>query len=474
LYLTLKKLKAENLAVYIPNRLHEGYGMNKEAVAELKKNGTELIITVDCGITNLAEVELAKQSGIKVIVTDHHLTGTELPAAEAIICPTVKTETYPNKNLAGVGVAFKLAQALLKNDEQNNDAFEKWLLDLVAIGTVADCVPLIGENRTLVKWGLLVLGKTQRLGLREMMASAKISAPLSTFNIAFQIAPRLNAAGRMDHANTAFELLITNDEAEAIAICNELNEKNQLRQKTTGAMLNIAEEQIGVPDDNDKILFSVFDGWSPGLVGLVAGKLSEKWHRPVLVMGKMGEEYIGSGRSVEEFDITAALQECQEYLKSFGGHREACGLTIQGEDNYKNFLVKIKKIAGEKLKGVELSPNIMIEAEIDFEEASWALIDELNKFEPFGEENNEPLFMTSQLKVLEVATMGANKQHLRMQLTQEKNKIRRKFVAFRGAEKWANKLKVGDEVDAAYNLAVNEWNGNREIEMRVADIKQNF
>ena len=356
LNLTLKRMGVKNLSFYIPNRLNEGYGMNKEAVKEIAKEKNDLVITVDCGITNLEEVELAKEKGMQVIITDHHLPGEKLPKADAIICPTLKNEKYPFKNLAGVGVAFKLAQALLTEYKHNNEAFEKWLLDLVAIGTVADVVPLLGENRTLVKWGLLVLNKTQRMGLKELIEGANLKRPLGTYNIGFQIAPRLNAAGRMDHANTAYELLVTQDEAEAIAIVNDLNKKNQSRQKVTEEMLKISLEQIGEPKDKDKILFSSYDGWSPGLVGLAAGKLCDKFHRPVIVLarlpapersdggqGKIGDKYVGSGRSIQEFDIIQALSECSQYLEEFGGHRQACGLTVIGEENYIRLIEKMQK-----------------------------------------------------------------------------------------------------------------------------------
>ena len=255
LYLSLKRIGKENLSIYIPNRLKEGYGMSRGAVKELIKKKVDLIITCDCGITNIEEARLAKEAGVKLIITDHHLPGNELPEAEAIICPTVKGEKYPFKKLAGVGVAFKLAQALLREGE-NSQAFEKWLLDLVAIGTVADIVPLLGENRILVKWGLLVLNKTQRLGLKELIKSINVKGGLGTYNIGYQIGPRLNAAGRMDHANIAYDLLITDDEAEAIAIANDLNGKNKERQKATDEMMKLSLEQIGEPGDKDKILFS--------------------------------------------------------------------------------------------------------------------------------------------------------------------------------------------------------------------------
>ncbi len=470
LYLVLKKMGAKNLSVYIPNRLIEGYGMNKKAVEEIAQVGTNLIITCDCGIGNVTEISLAQSKGMQVIVTDHHLPSSEIPSADAIICATVPGEKYPFKKLAGVGVAFKVAQALLSEDEKNK-AFEKWLLDIVAIGTIADMVPLFGENRVLAKWGLLVLNKTQRLGLQELISSINAKGVLSSYNIGFQIAPRLNAAGRMDHANTAYELLITDDEAEAMAIVNDLNSKNRERQKVTEEMMKISLEQIGEPTENDKILFSHYDKWSPGLVGLVAGRLNDKFNRPVLVFGKDGDKYVGSGRSIAEFDITHALGECHEFLEEFGGHTQACGLTIIGDDNFKKFKLAIKKIAQDKLKNVELIPSLDIEAEIKLSQANWELIDALDKFAPFGEGNSEPLFVTHNLEICDMITMGNSNQHLRLDLKDNSLEKCKKFVGFNLVEKWINEIKIGDKIDVVYKLSVNEWNGNREIEFMIKDIK---
>ena len=439
MYLTLQKIGAKNLSVYIPNRLHEGYGLNMEAVKELVQRGTDLIMTVDCGITNVDEVKTAQEQGIQVIVTDHHLTGKKLPPAAAIICPTVEGEKYPFKNLAGVGIAFKVAQALLRKSSGNYNAFEKWLLDFVAIGTVADMVPLLGENRTLVKWGLLVLNKTQRLGLRELIEVMGARGQLDSYHIGFQIAPRLNAAGRMDHANTAYELLITNDEAEALAIAADLNEKNRQRQKVTEEMMKISLEQLGEVSDKQKILFSQYDGWSPGLVGLVAGRLSDKFSRPVIVFGKMGDKYVGSGRSIEEFDITQALSECAEYLESFGGHKQACGVTVIGEDNFRKFKQKISQIAEKKLVQTELKPALLIEAEIKLAQVDWQLVDSLNKFSPFGELNAEPVFVSYNLNVYDIVNMGTNGQHLKLLLDDGSYGRPRKFVGFNLVDKWKNK-----------------------------------
>jgi len=472
LYNTLKRLQAENIGFYIPDRINEGYGMNTASVRELAKQGANLVITVDCGISNFEEIELAKKLGMDVIVTDHHTSPEKLPPADHIICPTVKTEKYPFSSLAGVGVAFKLAQALLRTDQSNNEAFEKWLLDLVAIGTVADCMPLLGENRTLVKWGLLVLNKTERLGLQELIQASRIKRELDSHSIGFQLAPRLNAAGRMDHANTALELLITEDEAEALAIATDLGQKNQHRQQKTEDMLKISLSQIGEPKHGDKILFSSYQDWSPGLVGLVAGKLADKFSRPVIVFGRSGDKYIGSGRSIPEFDITAALNQCQQYLSEFGGHSQACGLTIKGEQNFNQFKQAIYDLATGKLAGVELAPSIQAEAVISLSEANWDLVDNLAQFAPFGEANEEPLFITRNLIIESMDTIGNRNNHLRLYLKDNTINLAKKFLAFGQAEEWRHKAKPGDRIDVVYSLSINQWNGSREIQFKIKDIKK--
>ena len=471
LHLTLKRIGAENIHIHIPNRLSEGYGIKEKAINELIKSKTDLIISVDCGITAVEEIKKARDAQIKVIVTDHHLPADKLPEADALIVPTVKGDKYPFKKLAGVGVAFKLAQALLRKGE-GNEAFEKWLLDLVAIGTVADVVPLLGENRTLVKWGLLVLNKTQRPGLRELIDSISAKGTLTTYNIGYQIAPRINAAGRMEHANTAYELLVTDDEMEAIAITNDLNKKNTTRQKTTEEMMKISLGQIGEPKDSEKILFSQYDGWSAGLVGLAAGKLSDKFSRPVIVFGKMGDKYVGSGRSIEELNIVEALHECREFIEEFGGHEQACGLTIVGEDNYKKFVAKMAKVVASKLKGVKLQPSIQVETEIRLGDANWDLVDSMAKFEPFGEGNKEPVFMAKKLEVLDRDVIGSTGKHLRFYLKDKSIDKGKKFLAFNKVAEWG-KIKIGDTVDGVFTVSVNEWNGNREIEFKLIDLKNN-
>ncbi|MFH1427947.1 MAG: single-stranded-DNA-specific exonuclease RecJ [Patescibacteria group bacterium] len=333
LYEVLSTLKAK-CEIYIPDRVSEGYGLNKEAIEEIAKMGAKLIITVDGGIRNKEEVEYGLKKDLEIIITDHHVPpekAEDLPAC-LILNPLADVD-YPNKKLAGVGVAFKLAQAIITkaklDDEIKNKLVDK-VLDLVAIGTVADCVSLTGENRIFVKLGLEILNKTNRLGLQELIKVAKINnnKDLDTWNIGWQIGPRLNAAGRMEHANSAFELLITRNVDEAKAIARRLNDKNNERQKITNQIAEEIEQEISKKDDL-KIIIAINkkeQGWPEGIIGLVAGRICEKYYLPTLVITKTEEGYKGSGRSIPEFNIVEAILKNSKYLEKYGGIRLLAGL----------------------------------------------------------------------------------------------------------------------------------------------------
>ena len=481
---TLRQLGAEYVEVFIPHREIDGYGLNMETVQNIMNSKINLVLTVDCGITGGPEITKLKEAGIDTIVTDHHMEPEELPQdAVAILNCSLEVEKYPFKKLAGVGVAFKLCQALLKDTD--NEAFEKWLLDLVALGTIGDISPILGENRTLVKYGLMVLNKTSRLGLRELIRTCSLSNghdpnddvplgqdiyDLSVRNISYQLVPRLNAVGRIDHANLAYKLLTTEDEVEAIALARDISEKNLERQKIGDSMMESAEEMLGKVTDKDKILILVKQDWLPGMVGLVAGKLSDKYSRPVIVFSQDGNEYVGSGRSIPDFNITEALQECDEYLAKFGGHSQACGLSITGSDNYDKFVKKITQIAKEKLEGIELIPHLDVDVELKLANLNWDLWDELEKFEPFAEANPLPLFCIKNVIIEDISPVGKDATHLRFYLSQAGDK--KKAISFGTAEAWQLQLKIGDKIDVVVEFGVNEWNGNRELQLKLIDWKK--
>ena len=411
---------------------------------------------------------------MEIIITDHHHEPKHPPSdAYGIINPKVKGETYPFKDLAGVGVAFKFAQGLIsqakKYGRDLGPAYEKWLLDLVTIGTVTDCVDLLGENRTLVRYGLVVLNKTRRLGLRKLMEKSNlVSGDLLTWNISFQLGPRLNAAGRLNHASTSYQLLLTTDESEAERLASDLEKTNQERQKITEKMYNEAKKQVEKLKDK-KILFALGDGWSTGVVGLVAGRLSEEYYKPAIVMGREDFEIVGSGRSIAEFDIISAIEEIGHYFSRFGGHAEACGFTLTGEKNLEGFKREIEKMAVQKLKGLDLRPKLHIEGEIDLAAIDFDFLTELSVFEPFGSGNERPKFLLKDLQVAGLEKVGQNSQHLRLMVNQKGNLVR-KCIGFSLAEVHG-KLTVGDTIDLIGEASFNDWNGMKEIQIKICDLK---
>lgn len=466
----LNSLGTQNVDIYIPDRNKEGYGLNKKSVEGFSKQKIDLVITCDCGISNKAEIDLANELGIQVIITDHHHQPAELPNAYAIINPSVKNCGYPFSGLVGCAVAFKLAQALIdKSDiETNHEALEKWLLDLVAISTITDCAQVLGENRTLLKYGLVVLRKTSRVGLRELIKNANGELnKIDSQSIGFQIGPRLNAAGRIDHANTAFQLLDTSDKKEAEEIAEQLSKNNRKRQKITNDLMKKAISQIGDTVDQ-KILFAVGDGWPIGIVGLVAGKICEKSYRPTLVMGINGNKITGSGRSIPGFNIIEALEKADSILDEYGGHSGACGFTFS-KDKLEDFKKILIQVATKELQNRDLSRTIDIDAEINLEDADWDLVNELNRFEPFGMGNEKPRFLLLGLDIANIQTIGKGDKHLRIIVNQGKI-FNRKTIAF-GFGEWAKKLKIRDKIDMICEVDVNHWNGSSEIQLRVVDLR---
>ncbi|MEK9158883.1 MAG: single-stranded-DNA-specific exonuclease RecJ, partial [Patescibacteria group bacterium] len=435
---TLKILGAKHLDVFLPDRELEGYGINKNTIEILAAANAKLLISCDCGISNKAEVELANKLGLDVIITDHHTVPKELPPAFAIIHPLMPNENYPDKGLSGGGVAFKLAQALLKNNElgiRNNVSAEKWLLDLVAISTVGDMMPLLGESRTLVKYGLIVLNKTKRLGLRHLIEIARVNKrngggqTLDTHNIGFQIAPRLNAAGRMKHANSAYQLLITEDNDEALELARELDHNNQDRQKETAEMLAQANAFVKEEkQENSPAIFILKDNWPIGLIGLVAARLCEQFYRPAIVMTRKDGAIHGSGRSIDEIDIISKIAALKDLFKKFGGHPQACGFTLK-DDTLEKFKKEFNKLVGEEVKKKKISPVLSIDAELKLADITWGLYDLLQKFEPFGEANPEPGYLIKNITVVNVMPVGAQGQHLKLTVKQD-NSPTHKIIGF--------------------------------------------
>lgn len=477
LYELLKIFKA-NVDIYIPDRVTEGYGMNKEAIDEVAANGARLIVTVDNGIRNKEEVDYAKKLGIKIIITDHHPPPSDrkdLPEC-LIIDPMVEGEDYPFKDLAGVGVAYKLGEALIKKSKLDNKQKElliKRMLDLNAIGTVADCVGLTGENRIFVKAGLGQIEKTRRLGLRELIKVSGLikDKALDSWNIGFQIGPRLNAAGRMEHANTAFELLITENKEEAVTLARRLDSRNSERQEITENIVNEVEKSI---DPKDKIIIGIYQGekvnaWNEGVVGLVASRIREKYYRPTLIATKADDGYKGSGRSIENFDLARTIEKAKNVLLRYGGHAVACGFSVKKE-NLNEFIKIIKKIGDKELRDEDLTPKVNIDMELNLEDINEELLTEIDKLKPFGQKNERPIFLSSDVNIVDIITMGLNGQHLKLRLKNDRSGII-PAIGFNKREKWQD-LRVGDKIDIVYYLDLNEFNGKREVQMKIVDIKK--
>ena len=458
--------------VFLPQRDVEGYGMNRKTIEKFIADKVKLIITVDCGLSNREEITLAQKSGIDTIVTDHHQEPPKLPdKAIAIINPALTKETYPFKKLAGVGVAYKLCQALVKDTRTRlEEDTLKWLMDLVAVGTVADISPLIGENRTMVYYGLVVLQKTRCLGLRELILQTSLNLPkLDTHDIGYKIAPRINAAGRIDHANTAFQLLTTNNPGEASQIAAGLNQTNVDRQQMTDLIIKEAKEQIGQVTDRKKVLIAHGKDWPTGIVGLVAGRLADEFNRPVLIIGGADDQPTGSGRSIPGFNITAAMQQVAKHLARYGGHEQACGFTLKNREALADFKKDVKEIASQEIKNEHLIPEIDIELEAELEEITWDLFAELEKFKPYGEANPRPKFAAKNLNVVGLQSVGSDNQHLRIMVNHKTTQVY-KTIGFCFGD-WCQRIKIGDQVDLIFEVDINEWNGSRELQLKIKDIR---
>lgn len=497
---TLKFLGVKTPEIYIPDRAKEGYGLKEAAIVKFKKIGVGLIITVDCGIASRKEIDLANDLGLDVIVTDHHWAPDKLPEALAIINPKQKNDPYPFKELAGVGVAFKLAQALLKSanfspkDEKDKLAFEKWLLDLVAIGTVADSVPLIGENRTLAAYGLIVLGKTKNIGLGEVSRQIKekklkkgngtgTEEKITSDTISFQFAPRINAAGRLDHANTSFALLNTESKKEAQGLAQSLELLNGKRQSLTDGILKEIRKRLGKKSVGwrSKIIFEGDKEWPIGVLGLIAGKLTDEFSRPAFILNCGKKISGGSCRSIPSFNIIEALSQAEKLLEEFGGHKGAAGFKVENK-NLEKLRKKLEAIADREIKEEELAPAVEIDAEVGTENMHLDFFREVEKMAPFGEGNPEPVFVLRNMRIAEMRAVGNGEKHLKLSLLPDKNekgkkndpsasKIFRAIGFNLGDWSVSNKIKINDRIDIAFTLSVNEWNGYSNLEFKVIDLK---
>lgn len=464
------------VAPYIPDR-KEGYGLNPNTVSKLKPNGISLMITVDCGISAKAEIELANQSGVDVIVTDHHHLPKELPDAVAIVNPHQLDCSYPDKHLAGVGLAWKTIQALWLAERKSptgkrrKDLNPNDLLDLVALGTVADVAPLTGENRSLVWRGLNKLRQTKHPGLIALMQSAGVHPQAANAeSIAFFLGPRLNAAGRLDHAKHAYYLLRTDKLDQAYQLADELELKNRTRQKLTADALSRAYKKLS---RTDVPLLMVSDPDCPkGIVGLVAGRLLEEFYRPSIVLCEGKEFSTASCRSIPEFHIKKALDEVSSLLERYGGHPAAAGFTVRTE-RIGELNEALLELAGKQLNediGMgKLQPKIKADGNLKLEEIDEALVDAIQQLAPFGEQNREPVWIARRVKVVEAKQVGRNQAHLKLTVMDQNNR-RWPAIAFRLGPRYAE-LKLTSIIDIAFSVKRKEWRGRKQLELQLTDFQ---
>lgn len=447
---------------YIPHRLTEGYGLKSAAIESLRKQGAGLIITCDCGVTAIPEVKKARKLGLDIVITDHHTPLDELPPAIAVVDPKRTDSHYPFTGLAGVGVALKLVQALFRGlgKEEKPDN----LLDLVTLGTVADIVPLLGENRYLVKKGLRVLNNTTRLGIKELMLQSGLTeGSIDSVKISWVIAPRLNTPGRLEHALASYQLLTTDSPEEAKELSVWLERKNVERQKMTQEAMNLAREQVA-KEERAPVLFVTAEEFPAGVNGLVAGRLSEEYYRPAVVV-RRGEFWsTGSCRSIPEFNIVNALRQNHSLLSHYGGHAQAAGFTLPTR-NLGQLKRNLLESAAVELSGVELRPHIDIDMRVGLADIGGRkTYDLMQKLAPFGEGNPAPVFLSCGVSVLDCRTMGNNGEHLRLKLKQGNTVWN--GVAF-GLGNYIGEI-VSD-IDVVYNLEIDRWNGNENLRLNILD-----
>ncbi|HLC19133.1 MAG TPA: single-stranded-DNA-specific exonuclease RecJ [Thermodesulfobacteriota bacterium] len=466
LHLFFKEIGVDTTC-YIPDRISEGYGLNAGAIKKLHRSGTRVIITTDCGITNNEEIAFANSLGVDVIVTDHHEPGEKLPPACAIVNPKQKGCTFPFKGLAGVGVAFKLVMALRAGLRKaggfvSGEPNLRKYLDLVSIGTVSDMVPLIDENRILVSFGIKELERSARAGLKALKDVAGIRpGRIDAYNIAFQLAPRINAAGRVAQAEAAFKLLVTENSREAAALARELDGENTARQKIEMEIFNEAVAILGEDfDDKGIVLFS--EGWHPGVLGIVASRLVERYAKPAVMIAVDSEQGRGSARGIKSFSILEGLEACKEHLERFGGHKAAAGLTVR-KDRLEDFRDMFLRHLNDSITDDDLIPEMELDAAVNLENVDFRLISEIETLSPFGMQNREPLFCLADTHIIRTEVVGG--RHLKFRL-------RHKDRAAGGIGFGLASLHPveGEGYRVAFSPYVDEWGGSKSLGLRIKDV----
>lgn len=453
---------------YIPDRLSEGYGLNRRAVSALKENGANLVITVDCGITAVQEVDFAKSLGMDMIITDHHECKSTVPAAAAVLNPKQPDCPYPFKKLAGIGVVFKLLQALSLALKLHMQALFDEYIDIVALGTIADVMPLSGENRIIVKNGLKQLVYTENRGMRALIRQAGADPQhITAGTVGFTLAPRINAAGRIGSPGEAVELLLSAEERMAAEYARRLDEQNRIRQEIEQTIL---EEALAIlseeKQEKSPVIILAKEGWHHGIIGIVASKITERFYKPCILISLEQGVGKGSGRSIKSFNLFAALSGCSEYLVKFGGHELAAGLTVD-EQQLPAFKEAMNRYAASILQPEDFIPELTIDAELPLAYMNLNTVEKLAVMAPYGMENPSPVFVCRGLSVISVRTVGEGK-HLRLQLSDGRYAVC--AIGFSMGE-LAQELAVHDIVDIVFTLDINTYRGERQVQIQLKDLR---
>lgn len=478
------RLLGGSVEYYIPHRVEEGYGLNSEALRQICDGGAGVVVSVDCGVTAIEPARVARDRGVDLVITDHHEWRTDdsgapvLPDCYVVAHPRLGGGAPVNPHLCGAGLAFKLAWAVgqqLSGAARVNDSFRDLLLDatvLAALGTIADVVPLVGENRVLARFGLGGLKASRLTGIRALVRSARLDGQeIDSCHVGFRLAPRLNACGRMGHAALAVEMLTTANEQRAMEIATYLEQQNRVRQGTEKRILEQAIEQIeslGLAEDDSRAIVVGGAGWHPGVLGIVASRLVDRYHRPAIVCALEAGHGHGSGRSIPGFHLSRALDACDEFLESHGGHEMAVGLRVLPE-RFEAFREAFRAHAASVLPVDLLTPELLIDCEAELRQITEGLVQDLRRLGPFGQGNRKPLLWCRSVELAaEPRRVGRNGEHLQFYVRQ--NGVAMKAIAFR-AGAWADDLRRGGAVHLAVEPQINDWSGGRSVELTVRDLQ---
>ena len=465
----LKKFLADRgleVDSYIPNRLDEGYGLNKAAIDKIVSEGYQLMITVDCGISGIEEIDYANSLGLETIVTDHHEPADVLPNALAVVDAKRKDNKYPNNQLAGVGVVFKLTQAISQVYDLEEKEYLKYL-DIVCVGTISDIVPLVGENRVIAKLGLKLVEVTKNIGLRALLTSIGYKK-IDSSAISFGIAPRINACGRMGHEQEALKLFLTDNIAEATNITKKLNDYNRERQDIEKRIFDEVLVKIEKSEKDKPCIVLADDNWHHGVIGIVSSKVTEMYYKPSILICFEDGEGKGSGRSIPGFDLHDALTKCDKHIDRFGGHSMAIGISVS-KDNYNSFKQEFEEFVSNTNIN-ELIPVIKVDEEVTAKDISVNTVKELSMLEPFGEANKMPIFMYKNLRISSIRALSDGK-HLKLSLRDEGTFI--DAIGFNMGY-LVNEFLLGDKVDVLGNLEINSFNGRESVQINLKDLRKSY